>query len=163
MSIQLFDTEAPLAPLRETISRRVNEVIQAGKFILGPEVAAFEREFASYLGVAHVVGVANGTDAITIALTSAGRAARGTRCVVPSFTFYATAEAVVGAGARPVFCDIDPGDRKRHPGDGARRADAGRARDRHRRPVRLPGAAPERSETWVCRCSRTPPRRPERA
>lgn len=107
MSIPLFDTEGPLAPLMEAISQRVSEVIEAGRFILGPEVAAFEREFARYLGVEHVIGVANGTDAITIALRALG-VAPGDEVVVPALTFYASAEAVVGAGARPVFCDIDP-------------------------------------------------------
>jgi dTDP-4-amino-4,6-dideoxygalactose transaminase len=75
-------------------------------FILGPEVEAFEREFASYLGVRHVVGVANGTDAITIALRTIG-VRLGDEVIVPSFTFYATAEAIVTAGAKPVFCDVD--------------------------------------------------------
>lgn len=107
MAIPLFDTDTPLAALRETITQRVGEVIEAGRFILGPEVAGFEREFANYLGVAHVVGVANGTEAITIALRALG-VRPGDEVLVPSFTFYATAEAVVGAGARPVFCDIDP-------------------------------------------------------
>jgi dTDP-4-amino-4,6-dideoxygalactose transaminase len=107
MPIPLFDTETQLAPLRETITQRVGEVIQAGRFILGPEVVAFESELARYLGVAHVIGVANGTDAITIALRALG-VRPGDEVVVPSFTFYASAEAVVSAGARPVFCDVDP-------------------------------------------------------
>jgi dTDP-3-amino-3,4,6-trideoxy-alpha-D-glucose transaminase len=70
-------------------------------------VDAFERELASYLGVEHVVCVANGTDAITIALTALG-IGPGDDVVVPSFTFYASAEAIPHTGARPVFCDIDP-------------------------------------------------------
>jgi dTDP-4-amino-4,6-dideoxygalactose transaminase len=106
MAIALFDTETPLAPLRENILIRIGEVVARGAFILGPEVEAFEREFAEYLGVGHVVGVANGTDAITIALRALG-VQPGDEVVVPSFTFYATAEAVVTAGARPVFCDVD--------------------------------------------------------
>jgi dTDP-4-amino-4,6-dideoxygalactose transaminase len=73
-------------------------------------VAEFEREFAAYLGVKHVIGVGNGTDAITIALRALGLAA-GDDVIVPSFTFYATAEAAVDMGARPVFCDVDPGTR----------------------------------------------------
>jgi dTDP-4-amino-4,6-dideoxygalactose transaminase len=105
--IPLFDTETPLAALRPAILERVRAVIESGRFILGPEVAAFEAEFAAYLGVRHVIGVANGTDAITIALRSLGVQA-GAEVIVPSFTFYATAEAVAGAGAIPVFCDVDP-------------------------------------------------------
>ena len=79
----------------------------SGRYILGPEVEAFEREFADYLGVRHCVGVANGTEALTIALRALGVGA-GDEVVVPSFTFFATAEAVVNAGATPVFCDISP-------------------------------------------------------
>jgi dTDP-4-amino-4,6-dideoxygalactose transaminase len=105
--IALFDTETPLAALRPAILERVRAVIESGRFILGPEVVAFEAEFAAYLGVRHVIGVANGTDAITIALRSLGVQA-GQEVIVPSFTFYATAEAVAGAGAIPVFCDVDP-------------------------------------------------------
>src|SRR5207302_9258019 len=71
------------------------------------EVAAFEAEFAAYCGAAHGVGVANGTDAITIALRAMGVGA-GDDVVVPSFTFYASAEAITPTGACPVFCDIDP-------------------------------------------------------
>ncbi len=110
MSIPLFDTGTPLAPLMDDIERRVVEVLRAGRYILGPEVQVFEREFADYLGVRHVVGVANGTDAITIALRAMG-IEPGDEVIVPSLTFYASAEAVASAGARPVFCDIDPGTR----------------------------------------------------
>src|SRR5580700_1936965 len=107
MAVPLFDTATPLAPLREAIRERVNSVLDSGVFVLGPEVRAFEEELAAYLGVAHVVGVANGTDAITIALRALG-VRPGDEVVVPSFTFYATAEAVASAGAQPVFCDVDP-------------------------------------------------------
>jgi dTDP-4-amino-4,6-dideoxygalactose transaminase len=81
--------------------------MESNRFILGPEVEAFEEELARYLGVRHVVGVANGTDAITIALRALG-VGEGDDVVVPSFTFYASAEAIPPAGARPVFCDVDP-------------------------------------------------------
>src|SRR5690606_7786799 len=72
-----------------------------------PEVEAFERELAAYLGARHAVGVANGTEAITIALRALG-VGPGDEVVVPSFTFWASAEAIPPTGARPVFCDIDP-------------------------------------------------------
>src|SRR5215831_14264289 len=106
MPVPLFDTKTPLAPLREQIDARVRDVLDRGAFILGPEVAAFEREFADYLGVRHAVGVGNGTDAITIGLRALG-VQPGDDVVVPSFTFYASAEAIVNAGARPVFCDVE--------------------------------------------------------
>jgi dTDP-4-amino-4,6-dideoxygalactose transaminase len=107
MEIALFDTATSLARLRERIRERLNAAVERGIFILGPEVEAFEKEFAGYLGVRHAIGVANGTDAITIALRALG-VQPGDDVVVPSFTFYASAEAVVNAGARPVFCDVDP-------------------------------------------------------
>ncbi len=107
MPIPLFETKAPLAPLRAEIDAKIASVLDRGAFILGPEVAAFEEELAAYLGAAHAVGVANGTDAITLALRALG-VGPGDEVVVPSFTFYASAEAIVNAGARPVFCDVDP-------------------------------------------------------
>jgi dTDP-4-amino-4,6-dideoxygalactose transaminase len=104
--IALFDTDTPLLALREQIHERIVSVVQRGVYILGPEVEAFEEEFAEYLGVRHAIGVGNGTDAITIALRALG-VQPGDEVVVPSFTFYASAEAIVNAGARPVFCDVD--------------------------------------------------------
>ncbi len=105
MPVPLF--AASLDARREDIIVQVTDVIRSGRFILGPEVEAFEQEFAAYLGVRHCVGVANGTDAITIALRALG-VRGGDEVVLPSLTFYATAEAVVNAGATPVFCDVDP-------------------------------------------------------
>jgi dTDP-4-amino-4,6-dideoxygalactose transaminase len=107
MAVPLFDTDSPLAPLRATIMDRIAGVVSSGQFILGPEVRAFESELADYLGVGHVIGVANGTDALVIALRALG-VKPGDDVVLPSLTFYATAEAVADIGARPVFCDVDP-------------------------------------------------------
>ncbi|HUY58568.1 MAG TPA: DegT/DnrJ/EryC1/StrS family aminotransferase [Solirubrobacteraceae bacterium] len=106
MPVPLFDTETPLAPLRETILERVSAVIDGGRFILGPEVQDFEQELGAYIGVGHAIGVGNGTDAITIAARALG-VEPGDEVVVPSFTFYATAEAIAAMGAIPVFCDVD--------------------------------------------------------
>jgi dTDP-3-amino-3,4,6-trideoxy-alpha-D-glucose transaminase len=108
MAVGLFDTSTPLAPLHDELRDALERVLQTQRFILGEEVSAFEREFAAYCGVEHAVGVANGTDAITIALRSMG-VGPGDEVIVPSFTFYATAEAIPPTGARPIFCDIDPG------------------------------------------------------
>ena len=107
MPVPLFDTKAPLAPLRGEIDAAMTRVVDSGAFILGPEVQAFEDEFAAYCGTPHAVGVANGTDALTIALRALG-VGPGDDVVVPSFTFYASAEAIPPTGARPVFCDVDP-------------------------------------------------------
>jgi dTDP-3-amino-3,4,6-trideoxy-alpha-D-glucose transaminase len=107
MPIPLFDSTTPLAPLRDRLRERVLAVMDDGRFVLGPEVAAFEGEFADWLGVRHAIGVANGTDALTVALQALG-VGPGDDVVVPSFTFYASAEAIPPTGARPVFCDVDP-------------------------------------------------------
>ncbi len=97
-----------LAPYHDRLAEAVGRVARSGSYILGPEVRAFEEEFAAYLGVGHCIGVANGTDALTIALRALG-VGPGDEVVMPSFTFYATAEATIVAGATPVFCDIDLG------------------------------------------------------
>src|SRR5215210_1346993 len=86
---------------------RVQEVLDSGIFILGPNVKAFEAEAAAYLGVPRTVGVANGTDALVIAL-DAMEIGPGDEVICPAFTFYATAEAIARRGATPVFADIDP-------------------------------------------------------
>ena len=106
MSVPLFAVRPVLEPLLDEIAARQNEVLRSGQYILGPEVEAFEAEFAAYLGVRHCVGVANGTEAITIALRALG-IGTGDEVVLPALTFYATAEAVVNAGATPVLCDVD--------------------------------------------------------
>jgi dTDP-3-amino-3,4,6-trideoxy-alpha-D-glucose transaminase len=105
MAVPLF--ASTLAPYQDRLSEALDRVARSGRYVLGPEVAAFEQEFAAYLGVGHCVGVANGTDALTIALRCLGVGA-GDEVIMPSFTFYATAEAAVVAGAAPVFCDVDP-------------------------------------------------------
>jgi dTDP-3-amino-3,4,6-trideoxy-alpha-D-glucose transaminase len=96
-----------LAPYHDRLSEALDRVARSGRYILGPEVEAFEEEFARYLGVRHCIGVANGTDALTIALRALG-VGPGDEVVMPSFTFYATAEAALVLGAEPAFCDIDP-------------------------------------------------------
>jgi dTDP-3-amino-3,4,6-trideoxy-alpha-D-glucose transaminase len=103
--VPLFATS--LAPYHDRLTEAIDRVARSGRYILGPEVAAFESEFAAYLGVEHCIAVANGTDALTIALRALG-VGPGEEVVMPSFTFYATAEAAIVAGATPVFCDIDP-------------------------------------------------------
>ncbi len=107
MSMPLFDSGSAMAPLRDRIQAALQQVVDGGVYILGEELRSFEAEFAAYLGVKHVLGVANGTDAITLALLALG-VGPGDDVVVPSFTFYASAEAIVPTGARPVFCDVDP-------------------------------------------------------
>lgn len=106
MSVPLFAIKPVLEPLFDEIAARQAEVLRSGQYILGPEVEAFEAEFAAFIGTRHCVGVANGTDALTIALRALG-IGRGDEVVVPALTFYASAEAIVNAGATPVLCDVD--------------------------------------------------------
>jgi dTDP-4-amino-4,6-dideoxygalactose transaminase len=103
----LIDVKAQYEPLIPEILARIREVLDSGTFILGPNVKAFEQEAADYLGVARTVGVANGTDALVIVLDALG-IGPGDEVICPSFTFYATAEAIARRGANPVFADIDP-------------------------------------------------------
>ena len=120
MTVPLFDTSSPLAPLRAELRAAIARVVDSERFILGPEVQAFEREFAAYLGCGHAVGVANGTDAITIALRAMG-VGPGDEVVVPSFTFYASAEAIPPTGAIAGLLRHRPRDVLRHRGDRAAR------------------------------------------
>src|SRR5205807_4021119 len=93
--------------LRPQIEAALARVLASGQVILGPEVTALEREVADYCGAAHGVGCASGTDALLLALHALG-VGPGDEVVIPPFTFFATAGAVVRTGARPVFADIDP-------------------------------------------------------
>jgi dTDP-4-amino-4,6-dideoxygalactose transaminase len=105
--IPLVDVKAQYERLIPEIVERMREVLDSGTFILGPNVTAFEEEAAAYLGVPRTVGVANGTDALVLAL-DAMEIGPGDEVICPSFTFYATAEAIARRGATPVFADIDP-------------------------------------------------------
>ena len=106
-SIPLVDVKAQYAPLIPELEERFSAVLESGRFIFGPEVAAFEREAAAFLDVPHAIGVANGTDALVLSLEALG-IGRGDEVICPAFTFYATAEAIARVGATPVFADIDP-------------------------------------------------------
>jgi dTDP-4-amino-4,6-dideoxygalactose transaminase len=106
MSMPLFASRAAIEPLLPEIAERQRAVLESGRYILGPEVEAFEAEFAGFVGAEHCVGLANGTDALEIGLRALG-VGPGDEVLVPAFTFFATAEAVVALGAIPVFCDVD--------------------------------------------------------
>ena len=106
-AIPLIDVKAQYAPLLPELKERIAAVLEDGRFILGPNVQAFEQEAAAYLGVEHSVGVANGTDALLLVLEAMG-IGPGDEVICPAFTFYATAEMIARRGATPVFADIDP-------------------------------------------------------
>lgn len=91
----------------DRLQQAISKVLHEGRYILGPEVGAFEKRIADYVGVKHAVACANGTDALLIPLLAHG-IGPGDAVFVPSFTFAATAEVVVLAGATPVFVEISP-------------------------------------------------------
>ena len=118
--IPLVDVKAQYDPLLPRLREAIEGVLTSGEFILGPNVAAFEREAAEYLGVEESIGVANGTDALVLVMDALGIGA-GDEVVCPSFTFYATAEAIARRGATPVFAEVDPGTMNLDPEDVAAR------------------------------------------
>jgi dTDP-4-amino-4,6-dideoxygalactose transaminase len=105
--VPMLDLGRQYVSIREEILAAVERVCSSQHFILGEEVEAFEHEVAAFLGVEHAVGCASGTDALWLALTGCGVKAGDTVITTP-FSFFASASAIVRAGARPVFVDIDP-------------------------------------------------------
>jgi dTDP-4-amino-4,6-dideoxygalactose transaminase len=107
MPVALMDIAAQYGPLRREIDAAVAGVLDSGRFILGPEGRALESTVSERLGGRPCAGVANGTDALVIALHALD-IGPGDEVITTPYTFYATAEAIARVGATPVFCDIDP-------------------------------------------------------
>jgi dTDP-4-amino-4,6-dideoxygalactose transaminase len=107
MTIPLVDLAAQQAEIADEVRAGLDEVFAATAFVGGPAVGRFEAAYAAYAGVTHCVGVANGTDAIELALRAVG-VRPGGEVVLPANTFIATAEAVSRIGAVPVLVDVDP-------------------------------------------------------
>lgn len=107
-SVPLLDLRRQYDPLREEVLTAIARVCDSQSFILGPEVEALEREIATLTGATDAVGCASGTEALWLALVAAG-VKPGDSVVTTAFSFFASASAIVRAGATPVFVDVDPG------------------------------------------------------
>lgn len=105
--MQFIDLGAQQRRIRATLNSRINSVLEHGQYILGPEVAELESDLARRAGVKHCVGVANGTDAIQLALMALG-VGPGDEVITPAFSYIAAAEVIALLGAVPVFVDVDP-------------------------------------------------------
>lgn len=107
VAVPFVDLKQQYASIKTEVDAAIARVIENTSFILGPEVRAFEAAFAEYVGARACIAVNSGTAALQLALMAAGVGA-GDEVIVPSFTFFATAEAVSVLGATPVFVDVDP-------------------------------------------------------
>jgi len=107
VKVPFMNLKAQYPTLQEELQQNWTEILQSSAFILGPQVQQFERAFAAFCEAKHAIGVANGTDALTLALIASG-VGPDDEVITAVNSFVATAEAIVHAGARPVFVDIDP-------------------------------------------------------
>src|SRR5215471_20858031 len=107
MKIPFLDLNAQFGSIRQDIVDTIDRVLVSGQFVGGKWVEGFEEEFARFVRSRYAVGVSSGTAALELALKTA-RIAAGDEVIVPTNSFFATAEAVSNVGARPIFCDVDP-------------------------------------------------------
>ena len=107
MSVPLLDLKRYDEQLMDEFRHAFERVLLSGHYIMGPEVLAFEKECAEYIGAKHAIGVSSGTDALLLALMTLGIGA-GDEVICPTFTFFATAGSIWRVGAKPVFVDSNP-------------------------------------------------------
>jgi len=109
MNVPFLDLKRQYEVIKQEIDTSVQHVVNSQRFILGSEVKEFESRIADYCGAKHAIGVASGTDALLLSIKAIGAGKRKTdKVITTTFTFFATAGAIVNAGAEPVFIDIDP-------------------------------------------------------
>ncbi len=104
--IPMVDLGKQFVEIREEVLEMVNRILESSQYILGPKVSEFEQKMAEYSGVSHAIGVASGTDALHLAIEACD-IGEGDEVITTPFTFFATAEAIIYTGARPVFVDIE--------------------------------------------------------
>ncbi|UOF01243.1 DegT/DnrJ/EryC1/StrS family aminotransferase [Bdellovibrio reynosensis] len=107
MSIPFIDLKAQYKALKTSIDSRIHQVLEHGVYVNGPEVVELEKALAAYVGTKHCLTIANGTDALWVPLMALG-IGQGDEVITTAFSFIATAEVIVLAGAKPVYVDIDP-------------------------------------------------------
>ncbi|MBK1813410.1 DegT/DnrJ/EryC1/StrS family aminotransferase [Clostridium sp. YIM B02505] len=106
MNVPLIDLKAQYENIKIELNSRVLDILSSVNYIMGGQVESFEREFASYLDVKNAISVANGTDALVIAMKSLG-IGEGDEVITTPYTFFSTAESISAVGATPVFADVD--------------------------------------------------------
>ena len=104
--IPLVDLRAQYATIRDEVRKAIDEVLESMQLTIGPNVRAFDKEWAEYCGTKHAIGVGSGTDALQLAIRACGISS-GDEVITVSFTFFATVEAILYASARPILVDID--------------------------------------------------------
>jgi len=106
LEIPLVDLRAQYATIREEVRTAIDQVLDSMQLTIGPNVRAFDQEWAAYCGTKHAIGVGSGTDALQLAIRACGVSA-GDEVITVSYTFFATVEAIIYANARPILVDID--------------------------------------------------------
>src|SRR5437899_12393358 len=104
--IPLVDLKAQYATIRDEVRKALDEVLESMQLTIGPNVRAFDEEFARYIGAKHAVGVGSGTDALQLAIRACG-VSSGDEVITVSFTFFATVEAILYANARPILVQLE--------------------------------------------------------
>src|SRR5205807_4698648 len=102
----LVDLKAQYATIRDEVRDAIDDVLESMQLTIGPNVKAFDQEFASYIGTKHSIGVGSGTDALQLAIRACG-VSSGDEVITVSHTFFATVEAILYANARPILVDVD--------------------------------------------------------
>src|SRR5436189_901442 len=105
--IPLVDLKAQYSTIRDEVRRAIDDVLESMQLTIGPNVRAFDQEWAAYCGTKHAIGVGSGTDALQLAIRACGISS-GDEIITVSFTFFATVEAILYSNARPILVDIDP-------------------------------------------------------